>query len=83
MKNTFEVEVTPTVTNDEERVNYILEKTNAVYLIVYKVGEVLLQDFEFRKKQRGEHSESLSLKDLIPGIYFVFVKRKRGVRLEK
>lgn len=52
MKNTFEVEVTPTVTNEEVRVNYILEKTNAVFLQVYNVVGVLFLYFDFGKNQQ-------------------------------
>jgi hypothetical protein len=83
MKNNLQVEITPTVTNDEVRVNYVLEKTNAVSLQVYNVGGVLLQDFDFGKKQTGEHVETLSLKDFSPGVYLVFVKTEEGSAVRK
>ena len=81
--NTLEVEITPTVTNDEVRVKYILEKSTPVSFQVYNVGGVLLQDFYFGKKQIGEHSEDLSLKDFSTGIYFIFVKTEEGSAVRK
>ncbi len=77
-ENTLQVEITPTITTDEIRVYYVLEKTNTVSMQVYNVGGVLLRDIDFGKKATGEHVENLSLKDFRAGVYFVFVKTEEG-----
>ena len=82
-KNKLQVEVTPTITNDEVRVKYVLEKTNTVSLQIYNIGGVLLQGFDFGKKEMGEYVESLSLKDFTAGVYFVFVKTEEGSAVRK
>ncbi len=82
-KNTLQVEVTPTVTNDKIRVHYVMENTNSVSMQIYNVGGVLLQDIDYGKKEVGEHVEYLSLKDFTAGIYFVFVKTEEGSAVRK
>ena len=46
-KNTLTVEITPTITNDEIRVHYVMEKTNSVSMQIYNVGGVLFLIFAF------------------------------------
>ena len=83
IKNTLNVEITPTITNDEIRVHYVIGNTNSVSMQVYNVGGVLLQDADFGKKETGEHVEHLSLKDFTAGVYFVFVKTEEGSAVRK
>ncbi|MFK7771305.1 MAG: T9SS type A sorting domain-containing protein [Saprospiraceae bacterium] len=83
IKNTLNVEITPTITNDEVQVNYVLEKTNTVSMQIYNVGGVLLQDVDFGKKLSGEHLEHLSLKDFTAGVYFIFVKTEESSAVGK
>ena len=83
IKNTLDVEITPTITNDEVRVNYVLEKTNTISMQIYNVGGVLLQDIDFGKKPTGEYVERLSLKDFTAGVYFVLVKTEEGSAVGK
>ena len=82
-KNTLNVKVTPTITNDEIRVHYVMKNTNSVSIQIYNVGGVLLQDIDFGKKATGEHVEHLSLKDFTAGVYFVFVKTEEGSAVRK
>lgn len=82
-ENTLQVEISPTVTNDEIRVHYVLENTNSVSMQVYNIGGVLLQGYDFGKKPTGEHTENLSLKDFTAGVYFVFVKTEEGSAVKK
>ena len=82
-KNTLEVEIIPTVTDDEIRVHYVMEKTNSVSIQVYNVGGVLLYDINIGKKQTGEHVENISLKYFTAGVYFVFVKTEEGSAVQK
>ncbi|MFK8005243.1 MAG: T9SS type A sorting domain-containing protein [Saprospiraceae bacterium] len=83
IKNTLHVEITPTITNDEIQVNYVLENTNSVSMQIYNVGGVLLQNIDFGKKVTGEYVEHLSLKDFTAGVYFVFVKTEEGSAVRK
>lgn len=82
-RNILQVEITPTVTDDEIRVHYVMENTNPVSIQVYNIGGVLLQDFDFGKKATGEHVERLSLKDLTTGVYFVLIKAGEGSAVRK
>lgn len=83
IENNFQVKIIPTVTNDEVRVNYVLEKSNKVSFQIYNVGGILLENIDFEKKEMGKHIESLSLKDFTAGIYFVFVKTEEGSAVRK
>ena len=82
-KNTLNLEVSPSVTNDEIRVQYVLENMNSVSIQIYNVGGILLLDVDFGKKVTGEYVETLSLKDFTAGVYFVFVKTEDGSAVRK
>ncbi|MFK8005244.1 MAG: T9SS type A sorting domain-containing protein [Saprospiraceae bacterium] len=82
-KNTLNIKITPTITNDEIQVNYVLENTNSISMQIYNVGGVLLQDNDFGKKGAGEYLENLSLKEFEAGVYFIFIKTEEGSAMRK
>ncbi|MFK7771306.1 MAG: T9SS type A sorting domain-containing protein [Saprospiraceae bacterium] len=82
-KNTLNIEITPTITNDEVQVNYVLEKINTVSMQIYNVGGILLLDINFGKKPTGEHLEHLNLKNFTAGMYFIFIKTEEGSAVRK
>lgn len=77
------LEIFPTLTNDNIFVNLHLEKASPLTIQIYNVEGVLLQEFDFGKKQAGMHVENLSLKGFTAGMYFVFVKMEEGSAVRK
>ena len=81
--NGFQVKVTPTLTKDHVNLQFILEKEEGVNVLLFNTYGAQIHEFDFGKKQEGTHLEKISLKDFPKGVYYIFVKTKRGSALER
>ena len=77
-ENEIQVTVIPTVTKNKIQLTYTLENTSPLSIRLHNMEGVLLQNFDFKNQQVGEHQMELDLGEFSGGVYFIFIETEEG-----